>query len=164
MQKYLEGRSAPAAVLMASRPPTGKLRSSIRVWRRHPWKGLYANLIGHPHEIFNTPRLCREYFFSPTTPEDIVVSCAGRIEPESMRAVFAGQLFGLPRVERITTPLLVLGAEHDGVISNDEVRATAHSYRTEAVMFSGMGHNMMVEPGWRDVADHIVHWLVCRGL
>lgn len=164
VQKYLERHSAPAAVLMASTPPTGILRSSMRIWRRHPWTALRANMVGRSHEVFNTPQLCREHFFSPTTPEDIVASSAARVQPESMRAVFTGQVFGLPKAERITTPLLVLGAEHDGMISHQEVHATARTYKTEAVMFPGMGHNMMVEPAWRDPADHIREWLADRGL
>lgn len=164
VQKYLERHPAPAAVLMASTPPTGILRSSMRIWHRHPWMSLRANAVGRSHEIFNTPELCREHFFSPGTPEEIVASCAARVEPESMRAVFIGQVFGLPRVERITTPLLVLGAEHDSMISNDEVRSTARAYKAEAVVFPGMGHNMMVEPGWRDVADRIREWLADKGL
>lgn len=159
VQKYLERYDAPAGVLMASTPPTGVLRSSMRIWRRHPWTALRANAVGRSHEIFNTPAGCREHFFSPHTPEEIVASCAARIEPESMRAVFIDQVFGKPKVEHITTPLLVLGAEHDGMISNEEVDSTARAYGTKAMMFSGMGHNMMVEPGWHDVADCIRRWL-----
>ncbi len=164
IQKYLERYDAPAGVLMASTPPTGVLRSSMRTWRRHPWTALRANAVGRSHEIFNDPARCRANFFSAHTPEEIVASCAARIEPESMRAVFLDQLFGKPKTERITTPLLVLGAEHDNMISNKEVHSTARSYGTNAVIFSGMGHNMMVEPGWRDVADCIRAWLADRGI
>lgn len=73
-------------------------------------------------------------------------------------------MFGLPRVERISTPLLVLGAEHDSVTSDDEVRSTAHAYKAEAVVFPGTGHNMMVEPGWRDVADRVREWVADKRL
>ena len=154
----------PAGVLMASTPPTGILRSSMRIWRRHPWISTRANMVGRSHEIFNTPELAREHFFSPYTPDEIVESCAARVEPESMRAVFIDQLFGLPRIDRISTPLLVLGAEDDGMVSKNEVRSTARAYGTGAVLFPRMGHNMMVEPGWRDVAGRIREWLADRGL
>lgn len=36
---------------------------------------------------------------------------------------------------------------------------TAAAYGSQARIFSDMGHNMMMEPGWREVADHIVEWL-----
>ena len=52
------------------------------------------------------------------------------------------------RPSRITTPLLVL------------VRcATIRAYKAEAAFFPNMGHNMMLEPGWADVALSIQSWL-----
>ena len=64
---------------------------------------------------------------------------------------------------RVTTPILVLGAEYDGFVSVRNVRATARAYRTEPEFFS-MGHNMMLEPGWADVARRIHAWLEGRDL
>jgi hypothetical protein len=52
-----------------------------------------------------------------------------------------------------------MGAEGDGSFSTEEVRATAHRYHTEPEIFSGMGHDMMLEPGWADVAERIHNWL-----
>ena len=60
--------------------------------------------------------------------------------------------------------MLVLGAEHDGLVTHAEVRATARAYRTEPEFFPGMGHNMMLEPGWADVAGRIHAWLQARDL
>ena len=65
----------------------------------------------------------------------------------------------LPEPERVTTPLLVLGAEHDGCFTQEEFRATARAYRTEAEIFPNMGHNMVLEPGWEAVAQRIDTWL-----
>jgi pimeloyl-ACP methyl ester carboxylesterase len=164
LQKHLEDRDAPAAILMASTPPQGILRGAIRVWRKHPWTSLRANTFGDSHDLFNTPRLAREHFFCEHTPEHIVADCAARVEPDSMRAVFIDQAFRLPKPERVRAPILVLGGEEDGTITNDEVRATARAYGTQAELFARMGHNMMLEPGWRDVADRIRSWLGERGL
>jgi hypothetical protein len=61
-------------------------------------------------------------------------------------------------------PLLVLGAIHDGMRTMAEVSATAQAYQTEAEFFPNMGHNMMLEPGWRAVAERIDGWLTDRGL
>jgi alpha-beta hydrolase superfamily lysophospholipase len=73
-------------------------------------------------------------------------------------------LLNLPRPKRVTTPLLVLGAECDRSILPNEVRATARAYRTEAEIFPEMGHDMMLEPGWADVAERIHTWLGTRDL
>jgi hypothetical protein len=85
-----------------------------------------TNTFGKSHEIFNTPRLAREHLYSPFTPEDIVESGAARLEPDSLRAVFMGQVLDLPDPGLVTTPLLVLGSEHDGMIANDQVGARPH--------------------------------------
>lgn len=164
VQKYLEIRRGPAGVLLASTPPRGILGTSMRVWFRHPWTAMRANTFGESHEIFNTPKLAREFLFCSHTPEPIVEAGAMRVEPDSMRAVFLDQVFRLPKPQRITTPLLVLGGEDDGLISNDQVHATAGAYRTDAELFPKMGHMMMTEPGWAAVAERILTWLGARGL
>ena len=73
-------------------------------------------------------------------------------------------LLDLPKPNRVKTPLLVLGAECDGCFTMKEVHATARAYRTEAEIFPGMGHDMMLEPGWREVAERIEGWLGGQGL
>ena len=61
-------------------------------------------------------------------------------------------------VENVLQPVLVLGAARDTFLTRAEVDATARAYRTEATLFP-MAHDMMLEDGWKDVADHIVRWL-----
>ena len=63
---------------------------------------------------------------------------------------------------KVTTPMLVIGAADDGMVTNAEVRATARAYRTDAELFPDMGHNMMQEPGWAGVAERIDAWLRTR--
>jgi alpha-beta hydrolase superfamily lysophospholipase len=70
----------------------------------------------------------------------------------------------LPKPERVSAPVLALGAECDASITHAEVRATAAAYRTTAEFLPGLGHNMMLEPGWEAVADRIHTWLGARGL
>jgi alpha-beta hydrolase superfamily lysophospholipase len=65
----------------------------------------------------------------------------------------------LPRPHHVSAPLLVLGAECDGVFTTEEVHATGTAYRTEAELFPDMGHDMMLEPGWNAVAQRIHTWL-----
>jgi len=73
-------------------------------------------------------------------------------------------LLNLPKTERVTTPMLVLGAGCDGCFTTEEVHATARAYRTEAEIYPDMGHDMMLEPGWADVAERIHGWLATQGL
>ena len=73
-------------------------------------------------------------------------------------------VLGLPTPHRVTTPLLVLGAEKDACFSQREVQETARAYGMEAEFFAAMGHNMMLEPGWVGVAERIDEWLDSRSL
>ena len=70
----------------------------------------------------------------------------------------------LPRPGRVKTSILVMGAADDRLISPSEVEATARAYHTQAEMFPGMAHQMMLEAGWQTVADRIIRWLDIRGL
>lgn len=163
VQKYLELRDAPAGVLMASMPPEGFLRSGLRWIRRHPWHFTKLSVTGRSLRYVSTPELARERFFSPHTPDQVVADCAKRLQEESPRIGVDG-MRKPPCPDRVTTELLVLGAAEDGAVSNAEVRSTARAYGAEPEFFPNMGHNMMLEPGWRDVAGRIESWLGARGL
>jgi pimeloyl-ACP methyl ester carboxylesterase len=159
VQRYLENHDAPAAVLVASVPPQGVLGLAARIWTRHPWVSLRSLPVGNLTGFIGTPPLVREHLFSAHTPDDIVESCAARVQSEAVRASLVDPLFRRVRTTRVDTPMLVLGAADDGMVTNAEVRATARAYNTEAEFFAGMGHNMMQEPGWVSVAERIQAWL-----
>ena len=162
-QLYLTANDAPAAVLMCSAPPQGYLGSGLRWIRRHPVHFAKLSIAGESLRYVNTPELARERFFSPGTPEDLVRRYAARLQEESARSGVDG-LVRLPRPKKVTAPVLVMGATQDGAVSPAEVRATARAYRTEPVFFPDMGHDMMLEPGWEQVADRLDNWLLSRGL
>jgi pimeloyl-ACP methyl ester carboxylesterase len=164
VQRYLENREAPAAVLVASVPPQGVLGLATRIWSRHPWISLRSLPVGNLTGFISTPPLVREHLFSAHTPADIVESCAANVESEAVRASLIDPLIRRVRFKRVTTPMLVLGAGEDGMVTDAEVRATARAYQTEAEFFPGMGHNMMLEPGWAAVAERIHAWLQTRDL
>lgn len=163
VQKYLERHDAPAGVLVASIPARGAASAALRRMRLHPWLTAKAVLTGDQLPAVNTPKLAREAFFSAQTPESDVVRYAQRLQEESPKAVL-DSMFRLPKTRLITTPLLVLGADCDGNVTPNEVRATARAYRTEAEFFPDMGHNMMLEPGWAGVAQRIHTWLSAHEL
>jgi pimeloyl-ACP methyl ester carboxylesterase len=121
-------------------------------------------LTGKVLPYINTPRLARERFFSANTPDRQVLEYAARLQEDSARVGIDCLVLNLPKPSRVTAPLLVLGADEDGAHTRKEVIATARAYRTEAEFFPGMGHNMMLEPGWADVAIRIHTWLGTHGL
>lgn len=164
VQKYLESNDAPAGALLASMPPQGSFGSGMRWLRSHPWHFAKLAVLGRSLAYVNTPELARERFFCSATPESIVVQAAARLQEESALAGLDCLVRNLPRPQRVTTRLLVLGAAEDGAVTRKEVEATARAYRTEAQFFPGMGHDMMLEPGWAAVATRVDDWLSAHDL
>ncbi|OMC57139.1 alpha/beta hydrolase [Mycobacterium sp. IS-836] len=161
VQKYLESHDAPAAVLLAPVPVSGVAGFLLRRFRRHPW--LTATELAKTKSLRSigaTPELARESFFSELTPDADLARYTAQLGEENLGKHVLDMLFlNLPRPSRITTPLLVIGAERDGCFTQREVRATARAYRVEAELFPKMGHDMMLEPGWEAVARRIHEWL-----
>jgi pimeloyl-ACP methyl ester carboxylesterase len=165
VQKYLEKHSAPAGVLLASIPVSGVTRGITRIMARHPLRCARATLTGKSRHALNTPKAARENFYSASTPESDVERYTALLDEEYHgRQSFDFTMLSLPKPQRVTTPLLVMGAESDAVFSQDEIRKTARAYGTEAEFFPNMGHNMMLEPGWQAVAERIESWLAGKGL
>jgi pimeloyl-ACP methyl ester carboxylesterase len=163
VQKYLEAQRAPAAVLLAAAPPNGLLPATLRFAWRHPLAFLKVNFQLSMWPVVATPDLAREAFFSAAMPEEQVRAYHGRLQNEAYRAYLDLVLLNLPRPKRVSTPLLVLGASRDTLISAAEVKATARAYGTQAEFFD-VAHDMMLEAGWQAVADRILAWLSEQGL
>jgi pimeloyl-ACP methyl ester carboxylesterase len=132
VQKYLEKHAAPAGVLMTSIPPQGNLGSALRWIRHRPSHFAKMTITGKALPYINPPELARERFFSSHTPEADVQKYAARLQEDSSRIGIDCLLLRLPRPNRVTTPLLVLGADEDGAHTRNEILATARAYGTEA--------------------------------
>jgi pimeloyl-ACP methyl ester carboxylesterase len=159
VQKYLERHRAAGGVLLASIPPSGSIGITARIAVRHPVVFAKANLSLSLRPLIGTPALVRELFFTVDTPEPIVDECGARLQDESYLAYLDTLAFVLARPRRVAAPMLVLGAERDGIITVNEVRRTARAYGIGAEIFSGIGHDMMLDAGWERVADRIDGWV-----
>jgi alpha-beta hydrolase superfamily lysophospholipase len=167
VQRYLEGVSAPAAILLASVPPRGVLGATLRLAARHPLLCLAANATWDLYPLIRTPELAREIFLGEKAEIDEATRLWKRMQGESYLAFVDMLVLRRPRprtVRRGGTPFLVLGGTADTVFTEAEVRRTAEAYGVEAEMFPGMAHDMMLDPGWRAVADRILAWLDGQGV
>jgi pimeloyl-ACP methyl ester carboxylesterase len=158
VQKYLETRSAAAAVLLASVPAAGGLGTAVRLAARHPVTMLKATVSRSLRPIVATPERAREAFFSPGIADARLAAFFSRLQDESYAAFLDVVVRVRPRPDRVRTRMLVLGADRDTFITRQEVRATARAYGTTAAFFP-MAHDMMLEEGWQAVADHILRWI-----
>jgi len=160
LQHYLQGRDAPAAVLLASVPQQGlSWRLVCDLARQHPrhlWQAL-RTLSAYP--LISTPELASEFFFPAAMPEDRLLAYHARLQDESVRA-FVDMLCGpRPRPGLVDTPILVLAADNDRLFSAAQMYGLAHAYRADLAVVSGVGHAMMLTPGWQGAAERILSWL-----
>lgn len=165
IQHYLTQHTATGAILLASIRPSGVLRVTGRIARRHPVQFAKVNVQRRLGPLVSSPALARELFFSAGMSEGEVVSYHRRLQDESYRAfldMLALDLVDTQRVNRV--PLLVIGAERDAIVTSRETHSIAKLYGAEARIFPNLAHDLMLEPGWRAVADRMQSWLSAHGL
>ncbi|HRP96701.1 MAG TPA: alpha/beta fold hydrolase [Rhodocyclaceae bacterium] len=161
VQKYLERANVPATVLLCSVPPQGLMGSAFGLMFSKP--GLLTDLNrmlggGQPH-----PASLREALFHQPIDEADLMRYYHACQPESHRAIWDMTLFNLPHPGLMhRAPMLIIGAEHDHLIPPSQVHMTASMYGTRAEIVPDMGHGVMLERGWRSVADRIADWLSPR--
>lgn len=163
VQKYLQNKTTTAAVLMASGPPQGMLTASLMMALRNPLLYVQICLLQTFGKRVSSAHVLRKAVFSDLLSDAKAHSFFARMQDESFRVAME---LVWPQSAHLADPppqLLVLGAEQDFFIPPVLVRATAEAYRTKAMVFPGMSHAMMLDVGWRHVADYILDWLAkCR--
>ena len=163
-QKYLEKNQAPAGILLASVPPFGVWHGTWLVFKHSPLTLLKVMMKFRLAPVVETPEHTQWAFFSQGFPRDQLLKYHARLNDESFRMYV--DLLGLNLVSprKIKSPMLVLGAEQDAVISAGDVRKTARAYNAQMENFPDMAHDMMLEKNWKAVADRILSWLNEKGI
>jgi pimeloyl-ACP methyl ester carboxylesterase len=164
IQKYLEDHPSPAAVLLASAPPTGILATFLRIAGQHPLVFAKANSTLSPFTLVATPRLAREAFFSEGLAEEQLLEYWKKLQDESYLSFLDMLALDLPNPAKIKTPLLVLGAARDNFFKPSEIVATGRAYNTQSEIIPDMAHDMMLESRWKVVTERILAWLKQREL
>ncbi|HKA12364.1 MAG TPA: alpha/beta fold hydrolase [Candidatus Dormibacteraeota bacterium] len=147
IQRHLEDAQVELAILLASVPPRGAGGMVRRMATRRPLTFIHTMLTSR---ATGSARRTRDYFFSPTTPDDVVERCHSRLQREST-TVLRDMLRGL-HPERVRTPVVVMGAEHDWLVAPlADLAATATAFGTRPITLPG-GHDMMLDHAWELVA------------
>jgi pimeloyl-ACP methyl ester carboxylesterase len=66
-------------------------------------------------------------------------------------------------------PLLLISGTEDHTVPDKVTRSTLKQYRdstavTELKQFEGRGHSLVVDRGWKDIADAVLEWLKAKGV
>lgn len=159
IQKYLEERDAPGAVLLSSPPPFGLLGTFLRIARRRPLAFAKVNATLSLQPVIATPELAREAFFSADLPDEEVHAYWKRMQDESYVALLDMVALDRPKPMKVKTHLLVLGVARDNMLERADIEATARAYRTRCEIIPDVAHNSMLEARWQTVAERILVWL-----
>jgi pimeloyl-ACP methyl ester carboxylesterase len=157
-QRFAARHASSGVVLLAPSPVKGMRPHGMALIRAHPWPFFLAILTRDMLKIYPDNRRVRHIMFSPDTPEETVSRCRERLQKESWRACQEmNEPLGVPYP--IASRMLVLGGEHDATVPPRAVLETAGAYQAPCHIFPGVGHNLMLEPNWREVAGYIEAWL-----
>ena len=153
VQHYLRRHRAPAAVLMASVPHRGlSWRIMLKITRcGMPLSGRAPGAAA-VHSL-------AALLFTHSPPDDVLLRYLGLLNAESWRA--CAEMLGarLPRPGWVDTPMLVLAAGSDRILSPAEMYGLAHAYKADLDVVPEIGHVMMLDEGWERAAKAIIAWL-----
>ena len=172
-QKLLGEGLARAAVAVDPAQMRGVLRLPlVQLWNALP-------VLGDPRKLRGTKSQSKNRFASA------FASAVDRAESDAIherytipapgRPLFeagvANFLPGTPAAVRTTAdrgPLLVIGGGRDRTVPAVTTRSIARQYRknpsiTEYKEFADRGHSLVVDSGWREVADYALQWLAFVG-
>lgn len=160
VQKIIQERRLPGAVLMASVPPYGLAGTMFGMALSDP--GLFYEMwmMQAMGPWVANGQGVRRALFSADTPEHLIQAVVPRLQPESMLVILDLMGLDLPSTrEKTRTPVLVMGAEDDSFVSTTALRMTAQALDAELTIFPRMAHAMMLEPNWEQVAGDLCKWL-----
>ena len=155
---------ARAIVLMAPVPPHGIAGSLFTLATRDPPLFLALNTLQVGDSAATAEaaalRRVRDDLFSQSVTEADARRHLVRMQRESSLALadlaWPQHLWIAPSVG---LPALVLGAGRDAFFPQAMIDEAAQFHRVKPIIFAEMAHAMMLEPGWRGVAEAIREWL-----
>ena len=151
--------SFPAAVFLAPVPLDGLPRHLGAVQMlRHPICAARSFRTGDMEPMFRAPGLDRAAFFSPAVDDATLEEFRARIYGEALGIY----LRELPAAVQLRTPLpiptLVASARFDR-LRIETHRRDAERLGADFVVLDDVGHNLMIDAGWRAAADVTAAWL-----
>lgn len=164
-RRFRADRPIAGAVLMASVPPGGLWGTTWHMATHTPhllWALAEMQTFG---TAAAPPEHLHRALFAGAVPLDLTHRYLARFQSESLRAQME-MTFSPPPVATNgkSIPLLVVGATEDSFVPPWMARTTARHYDAPCQIINGMGHAMMLEPDWPQVAERLHGWLEETGL
>jgi non-heme chloroperoxidase len=159
VQRAARACKAVGMALLAPVPPQGLGLSMWSLATRDPPLFLALGMMQFGGTR-NGIRRVRDYLFSQSLSERDAMRYLMRMQHESQRAIM--DLTWPQRASiasSVGVPALVLGADRDAFFTRAMIEESARFHGVAPDFVSGMAHVMMLEPGWREVAERLCAWL-----
>lgn len=163
VQMFLSRPDRPpiaSAALLATMPPAGVGKVTMDLALHRPWDFVAGNLTLDLGRLVRDEADVRAMFFTERTPGDVVRRTQARLQSESYRAFLDMLVLDRPRPKPVDEHVLVIGAGADAIFPAADEEATAHAWNAELVMIDNIGHDLMLDVGWEQVADVLADWVL----
>jgi 3-(methylthio)propionyl---CoA ligase len=159
VQKYAAQHSLRAMALLASVPPSGAWHALHRVATERP-KALVRTIATlNLYGVVADPDTARGLLFSRDESRIDKDHLLRHLQAESFRA-FLDMLFKPVRKRAPPgTPVAVIGAEFDQIVSHRNVFETGRFHAVDPIMLPLASHMLTVDDRWQDAAMVIEQWL-----
>ena len=160
VERFLASGDAQAAIFLSPVPATGTVGSAVRLSLRHPNFLDAMNAVTSGQFSEEVAALLQKIYFSPEMPASEARKYLPMIGAESQLAVseLAMPEFRLS-YRRRNLPTLVLGGTEDAVFPASDLHFMASTWNADLHRAEGLGHMLMLDPKWEDVARHIHAWI-----
>jgi pimeloyl-ACP methyl ester carboxylesterase len=161
--KYV-GDDLPAAVLVAPWVSHAAIVDGVPLFLKlDPLGAALMSLDWSATPMVRSPRCAAQVLLSPRSlysPEEL----HAKLGPESALVTYQHNPPFWSPPENVRTPMLVLAAEKDAAISEPALRRSAAFYKADYIVVNDAGHNLMMEPNYRETAEAIHMWLVAQAV
>ncbi len=157
VQKFLEKNSCKKAVLLASVPQYGVIKTTLRFLKKpHAYPALLGfNLYG----LVDSLEKSREAFFSKGLSDADLKEYTNQLCAESYLAFLNMLLPSIKINHHLNIPMLVIGGKKDTIFLESEVRDTAKHYQADLIIVDDIAHDMMLDVNHKKVSQEIIKWL-----
>jgi pimeloyl-ACP methyl ester carboxylesterase len=157
VQKLAELLDPPAVVLITPGAPRGILAINTLLLLQVALKYAGVMLLRRPLTV-DRPDANR-LTMNRLSPED-QADVYNRLVPESGWATLEMAVLGLKVNEsEVRSPMLLIAAGEDNTTPARMIGKIARKYRAECREYADRAHLIMIEPGWKRVAEDIAVWL-----
>ena len=152
-----------AAVLLCSAPRHGLFGLVMKLILHYPIGFLISLLQMSWLPIMKHPDKLKRVIFREDFSSAKMATVLPKMQEESFLAFLQMVFLKLPRLKRVVTPTLIVGAEKDYLVSERDTRRMAAYYDLQPCIIEGASHCFMLEIGWEKVAEKINAFLAEHG-